>query len=251
MNSRVMDGRWRWTIAASGGALTLAALLAIFSVPQIVPLATAPAASPPAVTFADPGSVHALNREATALRDLAPLFLPTERNATLERMPRRESGQTFFDVETTRPAFTEGELHFDQDLPPPVTLNGKVVPEAKPADALASVTLSPPALGFGRSDVVVSALPPRGGFLEVVAAGTGLPVMSASLPVEVAAPTDKPWQPLQFLASVNAAGLVGPLILTERSGVEEVDQHFRIYLTQAYRMGERLRPGIYRLTIGP
>lgn len=246
-----MGSRGRWVAAAIGGLIAVVAVMALFNVSQVTPVASSPGATRVAVKLADPSPTNPLNREATAMRDLAPLFLPTERNATLERMPRREVGKTFFDVETTKLTLTEAELRFDQDLPSPVTLNGRAVAEAKPVDALIPGALSPPATGFGRSEAALRPLPARGGYLEVVATGTGTVVMTHELLVDMKPVTEKPWQPLQFLASVNPAGLVGPLILTERSGVEEVDQHFRNYLAQTYRIGDRLRPGIYRITIGP
>jgi hypothetical protein len=59
------------------------------------------------------------------------------------------------------------------------------------------------------------------------------------------------WAPLEFLATVEAAGLVAPLTLTGRSGVDEVDAFFRNYLVRTFRLGERLPPGFYRITVSP
>ena len=49
----------------------------------------------------------------------------------------------------------------------------------------------------------------------------------------------------------GAAGLAGPLVVTESSRVEEVDAHFRRQLRQVFRLGERLAPGVYRVVVGP
>jgi hypothetical protein len=76
-------------------------------------------------------------------------------------------------------------------------------------------------------------------------------VLAETLPAEVAPPTTKAWQPMEFLAAVDPAGLVGPLVITEDSRVEEVNTYFRKYLAQTYRIGERLPPGFYRIIVGP
>jgi hypothetical protein len=45
--------------------------------------------------------------------------------------------------------------------------------------------------------------------------------------------------------------LIAPLTLTTRSGVEEIDNFYRNYLVRTYRVGERLAPGFYRITVAP
>jgi hypothetical protein len=246
-----MPARVRWTVPALGALVVLGLLAPFFLLPVIIPLPPANEPAPPPVSLADPSPANPLVHEVTAMRDLAPLFLPTERNATLERLPRREIGRTLLDMETSRFSLAETELRFDRDLPAVPTLDGKPVTAATPADVLARGTIVPAMQGFGRETVALAPLPARGGVVEVVAVGTGELVFSATLDAAVKPPTDKPWVPIQFLASINAAGLVGPLILAERSGAEEVDQHFRNYLAYTYRVGQRLPPGIYRITVGP
>ncbi len=69
------------------------------------------------------------------------------------------------------------------------------------------------------------------------------------------------WQPLEFMAAVDPAGLVGSLMPTVRS-VTPPDNHFpqldaealqwlEKYLAQKLRVGERLGPGFYRICVGP
>ena len=185
------------------------------------------------------------------MRDLAPLFLPTERNATLMRLPRRDVSRTLLDVEAARRSLAEPELRLEEHLPPVSGLSGKPITLAKPTDALPTPWTTPAVLGFGRAEVAVEPLPARGAYVEVVAMRTGERVFGDRLDASLKPPTDKHWAPLQFLVAVDAAGLVGPLILTERSGVEEVDHYFRNYLAQTYRLGHRLPPGKYRVSVGP
>jgi hypothetical protein len=117
----------------------------------------------------------------------------------------------------------------------------------------------PLALGLGRGETLVVPLPPRGAFVEIVATRTGRRALSAQamtqvekLAADARPPGDRPWQPFEFLAAVDPAGLVGPLVIVEpRSGVEEVDRYFQDYLVQTVRVGERLKPGFYRISVGP
>jgi hypothetical protein len=71
------------------------------------------------------------------------------------------------------------------------------------------------------------------------------------LPVSAKPPSDQPWEPAEFSAVVDITGLVAPLATVSSSRVEEVDNHFKNYLARTFRIGERLRPGLYRVTVGP
>ena len=93
----------------------------------------------------------------------------------------------------------------------------------------------------------------RAGFVEVTAASNGEKVLAEALPV-AARPNSlgsKPWSPIELLAIVDTAGLASPLVITEGSRVEEVDLFFKTYLTQTFRIGARLTPGYYRITVAP
>jgi hypothetical protein len=80
-------------------------------------------------------------------------------------------------------------------------------------------------------------------------------VIAETLPLEARPPGEKDgagaWRPLEFNALVSPAGLVGTLVITERSDSEEVNAFFRDYLTRTFRVGERLPPGMYRIVVGP
>ena len=56
---------------------------------------------------------------------------------------------------------------------------------------------------------------------------------------------------LDLEAVVDAAGLVAPLVVTASSRVEEVDAHYRNYLSRNFRIGGQLSPGFYRITVAP
>jgi hypothetical protein len=175
--------------------------------------------------------------------DPTPLFLPTEWNADQHALPAnvlRDPGQMFQDFPSRLIFKEEGvELSFPQMTQVP----------AHPADALAGLGKRDPYLGMGRTDVAVQELVPRGGCIEVVDAADGRAVLAEALPA--ARPPPGNWRPLELVAVVNAAGLIGRLSLVERSGVEEVDAYFQNYLAKTLRLGERLPPGFYRISVGP
>jgi hypothetical protein len=252
MTAIVISAKRRWSAAACGALLVALLLLLLFRVPNVTPMATnAPASSRPSVKLASRDRIDAALTEEAMMKDLAPLFLPTEWNAVRREPPRREPGRTFLENQPLKLSYGDAELSFGKELPPVVTLEGKPLAEARPADALRSNSPSTMMLSFGRNETRVPVLPPRGGFVEIVSAATGRKVWGMALPLTAAPATDKPWEPLEFFAAVDAAGLVAPLTLTEGSRVEEVDQHFRNYLSQTFRIGDRLAPGFYRVIVGP
>jgi hypothetical protein len=107
-------------------------------------------------------------------------------------------------------------------------------------------------LGFGRRDADREPLPRRAASAEAIAVGTGERVLQISVAdARPPVPPGEWWRPPEFLAAVDPSGLVGPLVLVGRSGTEEVDNYFRNYLERTLRIGARLRPGFYRICIGP
>jgi hypothetical protein len=240
--------RSRWLIAGATALVALTGVALLFGVPAVPPPAPVPAvAGHVAVRLAPPGATDALLRQETELRDLRPLFLPTSRNAAL-REPRREPGRNLLDDEELKLKFAEADLSVE---PPVVLLNGVPVGQASPVEALAIDADLAGLTGFGRRPAAVKALEPRGGFLEIVATRDGTPVLTVTLPVAARPATDKAWGPVEFFATVDAIGLASPLVLTEGSRVEEVDAHFRKFLMQDFRLGARLPPGFYRITVAP
>lgn len=253
MSGVLFGERIRWAVAATVAIAIVAAAGFLFRLdPPATALAGSSAATVvrPAVQMARAAATDPVLREETEIRDLRPLFLPTKFNATLPE-PRREAGRTFLDNETPKFGFSEAELSLARDLPPVVTLNGKAAEDSKATDLLALDGTGTGLAGFGRGQAATSEMKPRGGFVEVVATANGGRVMAEILPVEARPPGDKAWEPLEFLAAVNAAGLAAPLVVTASSRIEEVDAHFRDFLTRRYRIGDRLPPGFYRIVVGP
>ncbi len=224
-----------WTLACVTGVIVLAWFAFLVRIP--VPPVRAPADRPLTVGLVNPVVIT-----ETMLQDPTPLFLPTEFNSSrIDYIPREPSGafagfppkMTFSDVEL--------ELH----LPPPTAV------PATPADALAGDPPGAPFIGFERADPVLEPISPRAAYIEIVEAGTGksvfgTPVTDAHPPVSLI-----PWQPMEFIAAVDASGLVGPVVPTTRSGVGDVDAYFGRYLSDTLRVGQRLAPGFYRIIVGP
>ncbi|MBL9200405.1 MAG: hypothetical protein JNL39_07855 [Opitutaceae bacterium] len=245
-----MPERNRWIVSAVvavgivGGAAALfrAPAPGLPGTPRVVPLSE--------IEIAQPGPADELLRQQAELRDLRPLFLPTLRNAAL-RAPRREPSRTLLDAEARTFKTSETELHPERDLPPVGLVGGVPAGKAGPADGLGVETDLASLTGIGRRQVDVVPVSARGAVIEVLATRDGRRVMVEALPVSARPGTAKPWGPLEFLATVDAAGLSSSLVLTEGSRVDEVDTHFRRYLTETHRIGARLPPGFYRITVAP
>lgn len=248
-----LGARVRWGVAAASALLVTGTFLFLIRVPSGATRFTMPepvAVSRPTVKIARPDVGDTLMKEEAELRDLQPMFLPTERNAALPE-PRLEPGRTFLDNEGIKLSFGEAEVQIGKDLPPVTTLNGKPVEQAMPRDVFGADAVAPGLLGLGRAETAIAPLEPRGGFVEVTALADGRNVLSVTIPIEARAPGDRAWAPLEMMAAVDRAGLAGPLVVTEGSRVEEVDAHFRNFLSQTLRIGERLTPGFYRIVVSP
>lgn len=244
------DELGRWLVAALVSLATLAGVTALFRAPAPAEPQRTAVVARHAVEIARPGPTDELLRQETELRDLRPLFLQTSRNAAL-RAPRREPGRTLLGEEARELKFTEAELHVERDLPPIVTLGGRAMDRAEPVDALGFDTDLASVTGFGRKPTTESVLPARGGFVEIISVRDGARVLADALPAATRPPTERAWGPLEFFAAVDSSGLTSQLVLTKGSQVEEVDAHFRRFLVQDYRIGLRLTPGFYRITVAP
>lgn len=246
----------RWAISAGAGLGVMAAMLALFRFP--VPPGGAGTGSlarletpKPVLQLVTASVGGPLLRQESEIRDLRPLFLPTEINVSLPP-PRREPGRTFLDNETLNLDFSEAELNIGRELPAIVVINKVPAEKAQPLDVLVAegVGVGVPS-GLGREPAAVAPRQTRGGAVDVVATATGQRVMSELLPAEASPPQGKSWEPLELLATVDATGLAAPLVIASSSRVDEIDNHYRNYLAQRFRIGERLPPGSYRIVVGP
>jgi hypothetical protein len=195
-----------------------------------------PSAATPSVRLIDPVVI-----KGTMLLDPTPLFLPTAFNSSRrDYLPREPGGFAGFEW---MHVFDDAQLVLH--LPPSVNL------PSSPADALAGDPPGAPFVSFDRADPAMEPLDPRGAYVEIVDASTGRRVFGSAVTNAHPPRTPMPWQPMEFVAAVDAAGLVGPVVPTARSGVDEIDVYFGRYLAETLRVGQRLAPGFYRIIVGP
>jgi hypothetical protein len=182
-----------------------------------------------------------LLRERAELMDPTPLFFPTEWNyghQPLNEGNLKDPGE-FFGSFLPKPTIDEQKIaSYGAEAP--------IVPE-KLSDVLVQGNEAPFA-GIGQVDGRQSSLPIRAGYLEVGDLQNGDTIISHSLSGLLLPRTD--FDPVEFIVVVGAGGLIGEPFLTNGSGWEEVDTFFRSYLVKSYRLGERLRPGRYRVVLG-
>lgn len=244
------DDLKRWLVPAAVGLVVGSALLFFFtrSVHLQTPAPPAPlAAVKPGISFV-PSTHNA--RDQDGLFDLEPLFLPTAHNAsvlTLPKKERREPGSMSF---TYPPKFAISESGGGVAVTSPIALPGK------PIDVLNLGESPNPWPEVGRELVDLISLDRRLGFLEVESAQNGQTLLAEPIYGEPGehVPADD-WAPIEFLVSVDAAGLVGqPLgtsLTTPAATSDEVEGFFRNFLTKQFQLGARLRPGFYTVRIGP
>lgn len=253
MAAVVREDRQRWGVAVAVAVLVMAGFIPLVSLPPAVipaPVPVVDSKGRPTVKIARPDETDALLKEEAELRDLRPLFLPTDRNAALAD-PRLEPGRTVLDSDGLKRSLSDSDVQLGAELPPVATVGGKPVTQASPIDGLDAEGAGAGLLGFGRREITYEPFPPRGAFLEVTALSDGRRVRTERLPSEAGPASERPWNPLELIAAIDRSGLTSPLVVTEGSRVEEVDLHFKNYLTNSYRIGERFNPGIYRIVVAP
>ncbi len=208
---------------------------------RVVPV-SAPQPAQPFVRLAGTSSAASdqMLREKAELLDPTPLFFPTVWNygqRPLRASSLKQPGQVFGSFE---PKLTVGEQNIV-----PYRTEGIPIPE-KLADVLTHNEV--PFAGMGQVDRVRSTLPIRSGYVEVRDLNTGELIISQSL--SGISPPRPDFAPVEFIVAVGSAGLIGEPFLTSGSEGDEVDGFFRDYLVRSYRLGERLRPGRYRVLVG-
>jgi hypothetical protein len=223
-----------WAAVSVVGVVALVWVAFHIRLPEPPPTASAPVRS-------SVGLVDQVAIQGTMLRDPTPLFLPTEFNSSRKDYVPVEPGGAFagFSASLTFDV-SELTLHL-----PPATAMPK-----SPAEALVGDPPGAPFLAFARTDIEVQPLAPRGAYVEIINAATGRNVFGRPV-LDAHPPSEKPWKPMEFMAAVDAAGLVGPLVLMVHSDVADVDAYFGLYLVQNLMVGQRLEPGFYRIWVGP
>jgi hypothetical protein len=173
--------------------------------------------------------------------DPTPLFLPTARNAGQGGLPARlvaQPGQIFGEFAAKWSVAEVGLPSYGADA---VTAPEGLV------DVMARANEAPFA-GLGERGAPARRVAARAAFLEIKSM-QGNTLIAGPLPAAGVPRND--FAPLEFLATVSAAGLVGEPLLVSGSGAEDVDNFFRDYLAKTFRLGERLAPGVYRVVVGP
>lgn len=183
--------------------------------------------------------------EGMGLRNPVPLYLPTHMSAGQSEAlsaDRRLEPVAAFRNYPANLNFPETGLRVDFPAAVPVPSN---VMEAIDADRGRHAFQY-----FGRRDLEVVRPVSRLGFVEVARADDGVTVLVAELPAVSGAP-EADWGPVDMVVAVNASGLVGLPVVTQSSGSARLDGWLPGYLAQSFRIGQRLSPGIYRISLGP
>jgi len=209
-------------------------------------ISTEPAAARTHVglTRIDPTSADDVTREEAIFRDPTPLFLPTPWNAGFDVAPPQglASGPDSR-FEDYRPKMTNSESNVRLAFPPRVDV------PSTPAGGLGVGERTNSYGAIGRREVPVKPFSARICFIEVVGVRDGRRVIAESIPQMDAAPTGD-WRPMELLVAVDAMGLAGSVVVVG-SGDESWDKAVRRYLAKQFRLGERLRSGFYRVSVGP
>ncbi len=194
-------------------------------------------------------TVDQMLKEQLEFSDHKPLFLPTKWNyANSEKfsVKSNELVEIFGDYE---PSFLSSE-GVAGDL---VQISEEMIED--PIDALEGGDQGY-AEALGRRDDPIKPVSARMAAFAVYSATGGNLVFSAEVilreEVEGSVPIEGIWwEPLEFLLLIDVTGPVGRPLLTLGSGVEEVDDFFRSFVSFQLNLKGKLGPGYYRVLIGP
>lgn len=245
MQARRKSHRFPWIIATLTAVTIVGGGAFLVKLPQSDMLPAPVGIKPVELTSLTSASGQEYSGGNTPLQDPVPLYLPTQLNSgqasALSDEGRREPVAAFSSY-TPKLLFDEAGPKIG--FPSPVQVPVNVV-DAYNADQ------GPRAFRYlGLRSSEVGRASSRLGYLEVAHAGNGELVYRSELPVVEGAPTVD-WAPLQLITAVNSAGLIGSPFVIVGSGVAAFDSWIVDYLASRYRLGERLRPGIYRISLGP
>jgi len=239
----------RWFVLAFVGVIVAGGIMILFahSVHLKTPVPTPSSAVQPGITFVTPTRNV---RDDEGLFDLEPLFLPTKHNASVLSLPRKERREPGSMSFTYPPKFAISESGGG------VAIDSPIAVPAKPIEVLNLGEPPNPWPEVGRELVDLISLDHRLGFVEVESAQNGQTLISEAV---YGSPGDHPptedWAPVEFLVSVDAAGLVGQPLGTSLTAPattsDEVEAFFRNFLTKQFQLGARLKPGFYTVRIGP
>ncbi len=187
-----------------------------------------------------------LSSEDAWLNDPTPLFLPTRWSGSQLKPLHILSGSDFSGF-SPKLAFSTERLA--------VNITSPVDVPASPALALTTKDPGNPAYGFGRSDHLHIVLDSRVAWVKVSSMASGSNVYEKQILAKdtPTAPTEvlmHAYSPIEFSVAVDSAGFIGPILSTKRSGTQ-ADKFFLDYLTHSLRIGDRLPPGFYKITVGP
>ncbi len=229
-----------------GLAVAVASAWVIWTRQQKPPTGAMPRGPEPFVKLAGGGAAQGVRDRVLAEQakyfDPTPLFIPTEWNYGQGPLPAnvvKQPGQVFADF--------GAKLNFSENGLAKYGAGEETAPASLP-EILARGNEAPFA-GFGQVDVPRPALPERGGFVDIKALRDGSLILAASLEGVKLPRTD--FSPVEFLVAVGKAGLLGEPVLTAGSGSDEIDATLRSHLVRNFRLGERLAPGRYVVSVGP
>lgn len=234
--------RFPWIVVSAVSSAAVVGVAAWLQVPHAGDMVADRSGELPLLGFARSGaSVPAdIMAEQIVAYDPTPMFVPSAMSNSDPALP-----------EDSRPG-AAGPFGV---LPPALTKDGPVrfpaavaVPDS-PIGALRFTERTDASLAITRTDGAGPPLTARAAKIEIVGATGGKYALELELPSPQPLLSGE-WQPLELMGAVTRAGLVGELIVTGSSGVDEIDEFFRSHLRQNLRVGARLKAGFYVFHVG-
>ncbi len=237
--------RFPWLIVSTCALLVVAGAVVLIRPPRLPSGKDPEAVRPVELISFENAPDSRTEGEGMSLRDPVPLYLPTPMNSGhTEALAFDGRGEPVAAFRNYPASLNFSDAGLRVDFPAPVAVPSGVV-EAIQVDQGARMFQY-----VGRRRNELPGVEPRLGYLEVARADDGTTVFAEVLPSVAEAPASD-WGPLDMVVAVNTSGLIGTPVVTQSSGSARFDAWLPGYLANSFRIGQRLHPGIYRISLGP
>lgn len=188
------------------------------------------------------GDLNLVLKEQAIIFDSEPIFIPTEWNEALDPFKNIAKDSLFQD-------FPPVTTLYDQKML--LTITHEYPAISSPSGVLNSKFINP-FIGINQNTPNTFPLKKRTAYVTVKNLNTSKIVEEYEI---ISDPdiqmNDQLWVPMEFLLIVDESGPIMPLLITESSGTEQIDNYFKNHIPESQLKLSSLPAGYYKILVSP
>lgn len=181
-------------------------------------------------------------KEQSLIFDSEPIFIPTEWNESSDPFKNIRHDALFQDFPPATTLYDQKKLSAIINEKPAIS---------SPSDVLNTKFINP-FIGINQNSLNILPLKSRTAYVVIQNLNSSSVVKEYeiidALDVEI---NEQLWTPVEFLLIVDDTGPVMPLLVTESSGTEQIDNFFKNYISKPLLRLGSLPAGYYRISVSP